>query len=307
MSKVLVLIGATGKKSGGAFTQRLGEHLDTVRDMFPDGIRVLVRPASDTAALDRLIPDAARFVGDAADGSLLRQAFQDADTVVHIAGIHWSRQVAEAAAACRVRRLILVHTTGIYSKYKAAGEAYRQIDDFVYETCREHGIALTILRPTMIYGNITDNTVIQFIRLVDRLPLTPVVSGGKYPLQPVHYQDLADAYYAVLTHEETTANRDFILSGGAPILLKDMLTEIGKRLGKRVRFVNCPFPVAYAGAWALYLATFAKKDFREKVQRLCEPRAFSHAEATAAFGYAPRTFQAGIAEEVRQYKEIFRP
>ena len=307
MSRILVLTGATGKKSGGAFTERIGRHLDTVRALFPDGIRAFVRPTSDTSALERLIPDAQKCVGDLADVSALKEAFREADTVVHVSGIHWSREVAEAAAACGVRRLILVHTTGIYSKYKQAGEEYRHIDDFVYRTCRERGILLTILRPTMIYGNVADNNVVTFIRMVDRLPLMPVVNGARYALQPVHYQDLADAYYAVLTHEKETANRDFILSGGAPITLRDMLAEIGKHLGKRVRFISCPYALAYAGAWALYGITFTKMDYRERVQRLCEPRAFSHAEAAAAFGYAPRTFQQGIGDEVRQYKETSRP
>lgn len=225
------------------------------------------------------------------------------DTVVHVAGIHFSREVVEAAAYCHVRRLILVHTTGIYSKYKAAGEEYRKIDSFVYRTCKEHNIVLTILRPTMIYGNTTDNNVVKFIKMVDKLPLMPVVNGARYELQPVHYKDLGDAYYTVLMNEEATANKDFNLSGGEPIMFRDMLLEIGKNLGKKVKFISCPFGLAYVGAWLVYIVTLKKKDYREKVQRLCEPRIFSHEEATRAFGYSPRTFQVGVVDEVKQYKE----
>ena len=47
-----------------------------------------------------------------------------------------------------------------------------------------------------------------------------------------------------------------------------------------------------------------KKDYREKVQRLCEPRVYSHQEATEAFGYSPRSFQDEIADEVKQYMGI---
>ncbi len=82
-------------------------------------------------------------------------------------------------------------------------------------------------------------------------------------------------------------------SGGAPIMLKDMLTEIGKHLGSRVRFVSCPCRLAYTGAWAVYLASFAKADYREKVQRLCEPMVFSHDDAANAFGYAPPDLSGG--------------
>lgn len=298
--KILVLTGSTGK-SGGALVESIGTNLDSINTLFPDGIRALVRPTSNTKYLEKMIPNAEKITGKLDDPIVLKDAFKDADTLLHIAGIHWSREVVQAAADCHVRRLIMVHTTGIYSKYKTAGEEYRHIDDFVYETCKKNGIILTILRPTMIYGNISDRNVVTFIKMVDKFPVMPVVNGARYELQPVHYQDLGDAYFKVLMNEQSTANKDFILSGGAPILLRDMLTEIGRNLGKKVRFVSCPFWIAYSGAWGIYGLTLKKKDYREKVQRLCESRTFSYQEAVAAFGYSPRTFQEGVKNEVVEY------
>lgn len=300
MKKVLVLTGVTGK-SGGALAEIIGNNLDKVNEMFPDGIRTIVRETSNTKRLDDSIPNIQKTIGNLTDPIALQAAFTDADTLIHVAGIHWSREVVRAAADCHIRRLILVHTTGIYSKYKAAGEEYRQIDDFVYQTCKDKGIVLTILRPTMIYGNTSDRNVITFIKMVDKLPIMPVVNGARYELQPVHYEDLGDAYYKVLMNEESTANKVFILSGGAPILLRDMLKEIGNNLGKDVKFISCPFWLAYSGAWMVYGLTLKKKDYREKVQRLCEPRTFSYDDAAKAFGYSPRTFQEGVKNEVIQY------
>ncbi len=80
-----------------------------------------------------------------------------------------------------------------------------------------------------------------------------------------------------------------------------MLIEMGAYLSKKMRFVSVPFPVAYGGAWLVYLLTAGKKDFREKVQRLCEPRVYPHEEATRDFGYEPRTFRSAIGDEVREY------
>ena len=304
MSKILVLTGATGRKSGGVLTDNIGKNIDTINSMFPDGIRAIVRETSNTDNLEHQIPNVEKYVGDLTDIQILKEAFKDADTIVHVAGIHWSRQIVEAASECGVRRLILVHTTGIYSKYKAAGEEYRQIDDYVYKTAKEHDMLLTILRPTMIYGNISDQNVIQFIKMVDRLPIMPVVNGAKYELQPVHYKDLGNAYYDVLMNEAATANKDFVLSGGDPIELREMLTVIGENLGQKVKFISCPFPIAYAGAWIVYMITFGHKDYREKVQRLCEPRVYSHKEATESFGYNPRTFRVGIVDEVKEYLQL---
>lgn len=305
MGKTLVLTGVTGK-SGGALAEIIGKNIDAVNALFPDGIRTVVRATSNTKRLDAAIPNIQRIIGNLTDLDTLKRAFQNADTLLHVAGIHWSREVVSAAADCGLRRIIVVHTTGIYSKYKAAGEEYRKIDEFVYQTCKEHNIILTVLRPTMIYGNITDRNIITFIKMVDRLPVMPVVNGAKYELQPVHYEDLGDAYYRVLLNEEATANRDFILSGGEPILLRDMLIEIGKNLGKKVKFVNCPFWLAYPGAQIIYGITAKRIDYREKVQRLCEPRVFPYIEAADAFGYAPRSFREGIEDEVAEYLETKR-
>lgn len=240
-------------------------------------------------------------LGNLSEKDYLKNALNGVDTVVHIAGIDFSKALVDAAISCGVRRLILVHTTGIYSKYKKAGEGYREIDAYCEKQCRANKILLTVLRPTMIYGDTRDNNVIQFVKMVDRFPIMPVVNGARYALQPVHYEDLAMGYYQVLINEKTTSNKNFNLSGGQPILLRDMLTEVGNNLGKKVRFFSCPFFVAYGGAWIIYCLTFGKKDYREKVQRLCEDRVYSHEEAMVCFGYSPRNLAEGIIGEVSDF------
>ena len=168
------------------------------------------------------------------------------------------------------------------------------------------GIALTILRPTMIYGGPDDGNIAVFIRMTDRLPLFPVVSGGRFALQPVHRQDLGRAYYDVLANPETTRGNNYDLSGAYPIDLIDLLRILADELGKHTRFVTVPFFLAYAGAWALYLLTFAKLDLREKVQRLVEPRAYTHAAASRDFGYAPMDLETGLRQEVRACRTQWR-
>lgn len=301
MARRVAITGATGRKSGGEFARLVAENIETVSALFPDGIRALVRHSSDTSTLQSLIPSIELCHGDCQDLEFLKESLKEVDTLVHIAGIHFSREVVDAATHCHVRRLIMVHTTGIYSRYKAAGEGYRNIDGYVYKMCQRHGITLTICRPTMIYGNIHDGNIITFIKMVDRLPFMPVVNSARYALQPVLYSDLAKAYLAILLNETTTVNKDYILSGHSPIMLRDMLSLIGEKLGTRVRFINCPFPIAYAGAWMVYCLTFGRKDYREKVQRLCEPRTYPHDDARRDFSYSPTPFETGITPEIHQY------
>lgn len=301
-NRLLVLTGVTGQKSGAIFAEYLANNKELLDNCF-NGIRVICRASSNTDNLIRLLPSAEICRGSFENLEFLEQAMNGADTVVHIAWVRKSRAIVDAAVKANVRRLILVHTTGIYSKYKEAGEEYRRIDAYVTEQCAKHGIVLTILRPTMIYGNRFDQNVIKFIRMVDKLPVMPIVNDARYALQPVHYKDLGKAYFDVLMNEEATANKNYDLSGGEVIDLRDMLEVIGENLGKKVQFVSCPYFLAYPGAWFVYGVTFGKMDFREKVQRLCEPRAYSHDTATRDFGYAPMTFREGIVDEVREYLE----
>lgn len=295
--ETVFVTGLTGR-TGTCFCKRLAAQRERVSFL---RFIAVVRAQSDTGAIMRCPVPIEIVTGDITDEASLAEQMRGADTLLHIAGIHWSEGVVRAAVAAGVKRLILVHTTGIYSKYKSAGEDYRRIDAVCERLAAEAGASLTVLRPTMIYGDLDDQNVSKFARMVDRLPVMPVVSGARFMLQPVHREDLAAAYLDVLTHPDETRGKQYVLSGERPILLREMLTEIAGCLGKRIRFFSVPYVLAIAGAWALYLLSFGRADYREKVQRLVEPRAYPHDEAARDFGYQPMPFSAGIRREVERY------
>ena len=120
-------------------------------------------------------------------------------------------------------------------------------------------------------------------------------------MQPVWCGDLGKAYYQVLMNPKTAIKRNYNLSGGRPIMLLDMFKVMAKYLGVKNTFISVPFSVAYGLAWILYILTIRKKDYREKVQRLVEPRTFDHSDATRDFGYNPVTFEEGVKCEVEEY------
>lgn len=264
-------------------------------------LSAIVRESSNTSAIDASSLHIQKHVGDLTDEKYLESILPSVDTVVHIAGIHWSVPVVRAATKCGVRRMIAVHTTGVYSKYKSAGEEYRSIDAAVEAMCQEAGTILTILRPTMIYGGLDDMNVCRFIHLVDRFPRIPVVSGGKFRLQPVNRRDLGKAYFQVLTNPENTAGKQYVLSGEAPVELRSMLTQIAGMLGEPKKFFSIPFCMAFLGAFVLFVLTLGRIDLREKVQRLVENRDYPHDAASLDFGYQPMPLMEGLKLEVEEY------
>lgn len=230
----------------------------------------------------------------------------------HAASVKLSMDIVPIAMEAGVDNFVLVHTTGIYSKYKAAGEEYRQTENKISNLKKEYNkkgrkIAITILRPTMVYGDLNDKNVCTFIKMVDKLRVFPVINGGKYDLQPVWCKDLGEAYFNVLMNWDLTQEKEYILSGGAPLQLIDMFKVMAKHLGVKNYFVSCPFPIAYAGAWVIYCLSIGKVDMREKVQRMVETRAFDHEKAYQDFDFQPVTFDVGVRDEIQMYLESKRP
>jgi nucleoside-diphosphate-sugar epimerase len=253
----------------------------------------LVRSEERAQLVRGIYPDAKVFIADIEESDKIREHLlaNNYDIVFHIAGIGVSSQLVEQAVQSQtVRWLILVHTTGIYSRYKAAGEFYRQTEKHISELI------------AMIYGNMNDHNISVFVKMVDKLRIFPVVNHAKYELQPVWCGDLGKAYHQVLMHADATRGKNYNLSGGAPIMLINVFRSIAKQLGVQNRFVNVPFSVAYFGAWALYILSLGKIDFRERVQRLVEPRTFDHSEAEKDFGYSPVDFQIGFTHQIAEYQ-----
>ncbi|MEG2217637.1 MAG: NAD(P)H-binding protein [Clostridia bacterium] len=292
------MTGITGH-SGQFAIERLAQRREELGEM---RFRAMVRPTSDISRIRASGLPIELFIGDLLDDACLKKALQDVDTLLHIVGIMESPRVLRFAAEAGVKRAILVHTTGIYSKYKVASSDYLAVDAEVTKLAADQQIDLTILRPTMIYGGMDDQNVIKFIRMVDRLPIIPVVSGARFVLQPVHRRDLGYAYTDVLLAPGTTSGKCYVLSGKAPIQLRDMLCILAEYLEKPAIFFSVPYWIAITGAWALFLMSFTKVDYREKVQRLVEPRAYSHDDAARDFGYTPVDFATGVKDEVVAYR-----
>ena len=289
----LAVTGITGH-SGGFLLERL------VAERYPGTIRCLVRAKSDTSAIDRSGLDIEKVVGNLNREDSLRALMRGAHTVLHLYNIRASLAVAKAAAEEGAQRLVLVHTTGIFSENRSASQEYLAIEQKLDAFLADKDIDVTILRPTMIFGDLRDRSVHKFIRMVDRLPLMPEIDRGKGLLQPVNARDLGEMYYRMIGTSRLP-EREYILSGDRPVTMHEMFAMIGEDLGKRVRFVNCPMALGEFFAKALRFCTRGRKDLLEKVQRMGEDRSFSHDAAARDLGFAPEPFEIGLKREVDQY------
>lgn len=293
---MLLVIGVTGH-TGKYFLQEL------VKNKYKEKIRFLIRKENEEAILKDTGLNYETIYGDLENIESLKKACKDIDQILEIYNIRYSLNVLEAAIQNNVKRIIFVHTTGVFSKYKMASEEYKIIEKEVIEKSKNNNIDITILRPTMIYGDICDHNISKFIKMMDKMRIYPMIAGGKAEIQPVNARDLGKAYYQVLTNLEKTKNKNYNLSGKDEIKIKEMLKLILKKLNKKTFFLTIPMWLSVFLAYILKIITIGKIDIIEKVLRMNENRIFSNEDARKDFGYNPMSFENGLDIEIKEYKK----
>lgn len=240
---MLLVTGITGH-TGRYFIEQL------IENKYKGKIRCILRNDNGSEKLKKSGLDYEIIYGDLEDQEFLNYACKNVDEILQIYNIRYSLNMINAAIKNNVKRIICVHTTGIYSKYKMASSEYKEIEEKVLELVKDK-IDLTILRPTMIYGDICDLNISKFIKMIDKMKIYPMIAGGKAKLQPVNARDLGRAYYLVLINPESTKNKQYNLSGSEEIKIIDMLKLIGKYLNKKTIYITIPLWLSVTAGYIL--------------------------------------------------------
>ena len=150
----------------------------------------------------------------------------------------------------------------------------------------------------MIYGSPRDRNMWSLVQFLRKWPVVPIVGSGQYLQQPVFVADVAAAVVQAASAAAAIGG-SYNIPGGSPLTYKDIIDTICALLGRSVRKLHLPVrPVVAALSWTERLGMRAPLK-AEQVLRLNEHKAFPYDEARAAFGYAPRTFDDGMREELR--------
>jgi len=220
--------------------------------------------------------------------------------IIHIANIRYSPIIMELADQYNIDKVVLVHTTGVYSKYRNYSSLYKEIEQKILNNSYKN-TNYVILRPTMIYGNERDHNMHKLIKFLNKFSLFPVFGDGSALMQPVHVEDLADAIY--LAHNQPDINNEgFDLSGGSVVEYKKVLSLIANGLNKKVLFLYIPMKLAILCA-KIYNRLFKRTIITvEQVERLQEDKAYPNDKARKLLGWTPRKFEEGIRQEIELLK-----
>lgn len=239
-------------------------------------------------------------IGDLNDERKIRDVFKKYrfELIINIANIRYSPLLIKLANAYHIPHAILVHTTGIYSKYSIYSSLYKEIEELIFKN-QYINTSFTILRPTMIYGNIKDYNMHKLIRFLSRSPVFPIFGDGSALMQPIHVEDLANAIVNCINNKKVK-NMEYDLSGGSVETYKNILKIITRLLRKKVVFVHIPIKLSIGLIKLLNKITKEQIISVEQIERLLENKAYPHNKATMDLNHQPRTFIEGITQEITE-------
>lgn len=200
-----------------------------------------------------------------------------------------------------VRRLICFSTTSLFGKAETRNAHERAVVTRVRDAetrlqmrAQARAVGLTILRPTLIYGEGQDRTVAAAARFIRRFGFYPVYGRAAGKRQPVHADDLAAAALAALECDNTIG-RSYALGGGETLAYREMIGRIFTVLGRSPRILPVPMLPALLGvAGTLVPGSELTGDVARRMNADLD---FDDGSATRDFDYAPRPFlQAGAAD-----------
>lgn len=259
-------------------------------------IIAIVRATTQRKYIENLDLNLTYQVGDSSDSRTWTSLLNNyrPDVVIHIASInHLSILLDGFKDNNCCPHLIVIGSTGVYSKYRQASTLKQEMENRLmnYEG------TWCLLRPTLIYGSERDKNLHKLIKFCDRYGFFPVFGAGNSLVQPIHADDLAHAILTTLQRPHIQGAYD--LSGGTVVTFRELITLVGKLLGKPVRQISLPLN---AGVWS---AKILENILREKspvraeqILRLQEDKSFSHLAAQKDLDFQPRSLEEGLKEEI---------
>lgn len=220
---------------------------------------VLVRPGSlgKLASADRC-----RVTGGAlADKGAVRAVIEGCEAVIYDVGLlrefprkgitfeeaHFEgvRRTAEIARAAGIERYLLMSANGV----DACGTPYQETKFRAERLVRDMGLAATVFRPSVIFGDPAGKMEIatQLYRDLVRPPIPAAgfhtglsPHRGQVLMTPVHAADVAAAFVAAL-EDETTIGRTLELGGPESVSWSEMIRRVAAAVGRRK--IVLPVPI----------------------------------------------------------------
>jgi NADH dehydrogenase len=163
------------------------------------------------------------------------------------AAIENSRMLFYAAKSAGVRRIVHV---SIANPSIESPLAYFRGKALVESALAQSGLPYSIVRPTWIFGGERDVLVNNIAWILRRMPIFALPGSGRYPVQPVHVDDLAR-----ICIDAARSNGDFVVDAAGPerMPFRDLVALVRSAINARSLIVHVPASLMAAAARGLGL------------------------------------------------------
>jgi nucleoside-diphosphate-sugar epimerase len=165
---------------------------------------------------------------------------------------------------------------------RALSRQLREGELALAKACARHGLAWTVLRPTLVYGAGLDKSLTPIARRASRARCFPLPAGSGLR-QPVHADDIALAVLASLDNP-AVVGRVLPMGGGERVTAGEMFARVRGSLS--VATLPLPLP-----SWLLRLAHRALPRLRGPLHRLNADLIADNGELQRLLGVSPRPFR----------------
>jgi GT2 family glycosyltransferase len=216
---------------------------------------------------------------------------------VHIAPVWLISDYEESLLRLKPRRLVAVSSSSVVTKRDSRAHGDRRTVEKLQFGEREAqriaaqcGAAITLFRPSMIYGNRHNQNIAFIARFITLLGVFPIVGHGRGKRQPVHAEDVAKSCLDVLDNE-ATFGRMYDLAGAEVIEFKEMITRVFASKSRKPRFVHLPGGILRTGVALASRLPGLRFLTPAMVDRLDQDLVFDISPARKDFAYTPRQFE----------------
>lgn len=217
------------------------------------------------------------------------------DTLIHCAPIWLLPNHLNDLKAIGIRRIVVFSSSSVVSKRNSNDVSENQLvqqlsdsEDKLKQYCGEQDIALTIFRPSMIYGYCRDQNITHLAKFIKRYGFMFVVGQATGLRQPVHADDLVEASIKVFSNP-TSFGKTYHLAGDEALTYKQMVERVFKGLNKHPRVISLPLTLFRL---ALKIAALSGRFSYtpEMADRMSQNLNYDNSAARTDFDYAPQTF-----------------
>ncbi|MDI1254153.1 NAD-dependent epimerase/dehydratase family protein [Thermomonas sp.] len=202
-----------------------------------------------------------------------------------------------AEVLIRAPRVLAFGSTSASSKHDSGDAGERDLslclldaEDLLFSTAEIHGAAVTILRPTLIYGAGRDQTLTRIAGMARRWGRFVLPRRAHGLRQPVHVDDLADAAWAAC-QSSASHGRSYDLPGGETLAYRVMVQRVLACLQPAPRLLELPMPLFRGVLAAAQLRGIAVDFTPEALARMRQDLVFDSEPARRDFAYSPRMFK----------------